>query len=173
MVRAGVTQFVGDGAAGEFGPVAVAAEVDEEDVTAPLAGDLVHRGGGSVVAEVAVPAEDALFGGPRAGGIVLEKFDVVIRFEDQGVDVADTFENEVRGVAEVGQNANAMAGGALVNAEADGISGVVGDGKVFDFQVADGEGATGGEESPRGACAVFPFGVFGERFGGEAVGVDG
>lgn len=167
----GVTQFVGNGASGEFRTVAVAAEVNEEDMAAAVADDFVHGSGGGLVAEVAMPAEDALLRGPRARGVVLEKFDVVVCFENQGVGVTDAFEHEACGVAKVGEDANAVAGRALADAEANGVSGIVRDGKVFNFQVADDKGIAGGEKSPRWARAVFPFSAFGEGFRGEAVGV--
>lgn len=164
---ADLLEAFGDGGVGEFGAVAIAAEVAEVDVAEVGADDFRGGVGSGGIAEVAVATEDALFGGPGASGIFLEEFEVVVGFEDEDVGGADALDDEFSGVAEVGEEADVAGGGA--EEEADGVLGVVGDGERIDRDIAEIEGATGLELSE--GEGVFALALDG--FGGEAVAVDG
>lgn len=75
-----LVELTGNSAVGKLGTVAVAAKMGEGNVAKFVGEDISSEFGGVFVAEMAVPAKDALFGGPRAVRIVLEHFDVVVRF---------------------------------------------------------------------------------------------
>ncbi len=156
-----------DGGAGVSGGVAVGAEVAEVEVFQAGGDDFGGDVGGGFVGEVAVAGEDALFDGPGAAAVGVEEVEVVIGFEDEGAGGADAFDDEAGGVAEVGEEADVAV--AVVEHEADGVVGVVGDGEAVDLEVAELEGGAGFEEAPGGAGGEFGL----ERFGGEAVAVDG
>jgi len=148
---------------GELEVVAFATEMGEEDLLEGVAGDVGEQGGGRFVGEVALAAEDALFEGPRAEGVVHQSF-VVVGFEHDELASAQAFAGELRGHAEVGGDAE--AGGAAGEDEAHGRVGIVGQGERQDLDVANPEGATIGEE--------VPFKLFGPADGprGVAVGVE-
>ena len=82
MVVAVFAEAVADDLFGEFGAVAVFAEVAEVDVFEFVSGDFDGEGRGGVVGEVAVAGEDALFDGPRAAGVVVEEGQIVVGFQD-------------------------------------------------------------------------------------------
>jgi hypothetical protein len=166
-----LAQFCADNGLRKFGFVAVAAEVGEDKMTEPVADDFGGHGGGGVVVKVAMPAHDALFGGPRADGVFLKHFNVVIGFENEQVELPDAFDDEFGGVAEVGDDADRVS--AVVDRERDGVMGIVRDTERFDGQVADGEGVAVGEDAPRDADAIGPIGFVIDGLGGEAVGVHG
>ena len=71
-----------DGVAGEFGGVAVLAQVGEEDVAEVFGGDFGDELCGGLVREVAVAGKDALFHRPGALGVVLEEGFVMVGFDD-------------------------------------------------------------------------------------------
>lgn len=71
---AGPVHFGGNDFMGQFGTVAVAAEVAEINVAEVGVDDGFEGGGGGFVGEVAVAAGDALLQRPGAAGIVLEHF---------------------------------------------------------------------------------------------------
>lgn len=167
VAGADLLEAFGDGGVGEFGAVAVAAEVAEVDVAEVGTDDFRGGVGSGGITEVAVSAEDALFGGPRSAGIFLEEFEVVVGFEDEDVGGADALDDEFGGVAEVGEEADVAGGGA--EEESDGVLGVVGDGERIDGDIAEVEGAAG-LELPEGEG---DFALAVDGFGGEAVAVDG
>ena len=160
-------EAVVDDFVGEFGAVAVAAEVAEVDVAEVGVHDLFGDVRGGVVGEMAVAAEDALLDAPRALGVVLEQFEVVVGFEDKGVGGADAFEDELGGVPQVGQEADVS--GRRMEKKSNRIVGVVRHAEGVHGQVADLEGGAGGEEAEvqaRGGLGL-------DDFLGEAVAVDG
>ena len=147
-MRVGGTDFleaVVDDFVREFGAVAVAAEVAEVNVAQVGVHDLLGDLRGGVVREMAVAAEDALLHAPRTLGVVLQKFEVVIGFEDQGVRRADAFEDELGGVAEVGQEADVSRRG--MQEKTHRIIRVMRHGEGVHREVADLEGSAGGEEA--------------------------
>jgi hypothetical protein len=132
-------------AAGDLGAVAVAAQVAEVQVPQAGRGHLLDRVGGGIVGKMSVAAKDSLFEAPRPPGIVLEQFDVVVGFQEQGVGVAHAFDNEFGDIAEIGDKAEVARGSA--QQESDGILGIVGHGEGFDDDVAHLEGGAGLEEA--------------------------
>jgi len=112
VARTEAAKRFADDAPSQIGPIAVAAEVAKNEVTQfrgdDLFGDLCRR----VVREMAVAAENALLGGPRATSVVLKHFHVVVGFEHERMGGADAFDDEFRGVAEVGEETNVPGCGA-------------------------------------------------------------
>ena len=98
-----------DGLPGEFGPVAIAAEMGEEHVPKFITGNITGERGGGIIAEVAVTAHDALFQRPGPGGIFLEELQVVVGFHDQHIHLANAFRDQLGGMAEIGQHADGEA----------------------------------------------------------------
>lgn len=72
---------------------------------------------------MAVPAQDALLDAPRALGVGLEQLQVMIGFQQEHVRGANAFDDEVGGMAEVGQETNVSRSRA--DQKADRIVGVV------------------------------------------------
>ena len=134
-----------DDGLGEVGSVAVAAEVAEVKVPKVGGHDCGGEFSGSLVGEVAVPAEDALFGGPRASGVVLQHRHVVIGFEYKGMGGAHSFDDEAGGMAEVGEETDVPRRSA--QEEANGIVGVVWHAEGVDGDVAKFKSGAGGKES--------------------------
>jgi len=62
--------------------------------------------GRSVVGEVAVPAEDALLGGPGPARVVLQHLHAMIGFQHEGMGGAHAFHDEPGGMAEVREEAD-------------------------------------------------------------------
>ena len=150
----------------EFGTVAVAAEVAEVKMLKLGGDDLDCDFRSSFVGKMAVPAGDALFEAPGPARIILEHFQIVIRFEHKHVGGADPFTNEARGVAEIGEKTNLVP--ARVEHEANGIVGVVRDGKRIHAHIADIEGSAGGKD----AAIEFGFELKLDGFAREAVAVN-
>ncbi len=90
----------------------------------------------NVIREMAGAAHDALLDVPRIRPD-FEHFEVVIRFEDEAIGVAQMEFDEFRQIAEVGNDGDFCAVGA--ERVAHGISGVVRNGEWRNFDVADGE----------------------------------
>lgn len=117
---------------------------------------------------MAVARHDALLGGPRTFGVVLEKVFVVVGFDDECLRLLDPLARELGCEAEVGQETQHCW--AVVEHEADWVHRVVRHaeglhGDVFDLKIGAGD-----EDAPvfceRGRLAF-------EGFGGERVCVDG
>ena len=112
-------------------------------------------------------AGDALFQAPGPARIVLEHFQIVIRFEHEDIGGANTFANQARGVAKVREETDFMAAG--VQHVTDGIVGVVRNGKRVDANIADVERRTGREQ-----VTAFEFNLelqF-DRFASQAIAVN-
>ena len=116
-------EAVVDDAVGEFGAIALAAQVAEVEMAQVGGHDLLGGISGGLVREMAVPAQDALLEAPGAAGAILQHFDVVVGLQHQRMGGADPFEHQARGVAEVGQEADVAGAGA--EQEADRVLGVV------------------------------------------------
>ena len=173
MAGADFAEFVGYGLLGEFGPVAIAAEMGQEHMAEPVAGDIAGERGGGIIAEVAVTAHDALLQRPGARGVFLKKFQVVIGFDDERIHLADAFRDELGHVTEIGQHADRHAGAGLANDIADGIVGIVGYAERFHEEIADLERTARGKQAPGNADGRRPLGIGGDGFGGETIGVNG
>ena len=156
-----------DDGLGEGRAVTIAAEVAEVEVAQLRGHDFRGELSGGVVGEVAVPAEDALLGRPRALGVVLEHFDIVIGFEDEDVRLADAFDDEPGGVAEIGEESDIAGMGP--EEESNGIVGVMRDAKGIDGEVAEFEGRPGVKEPELERDLKLRL----DGFLGQAVAIDG
>lgn len=156
-------ELSGNDRCGEVGGVAVATEVPKDDAGEALGGDLTDEVGGLVVRKVTVAIRDSLLGGPGTMGIVLEHDFVVVCLGEEGVDALQAIDNEAGDVADVAEDAEA----AVITSkdEADGIDGVVGDGKGFDVDVVDLKIGSGFE--------MVPFDLGFDLFADDGAGVGG
>ena len=129
VAEAGGEQMGADGVEGALEVVAFAAEVGEKHLPEGVAGDVGEQGGGHLVGEVALAAEDALLEGPGARAAVDEIL-VVVGFENDELAAAEAFAGDGGGDAEIGGDAESRGAGG--QDEPDGIIGIVGEGEGED-----------------------------------------
>ncbi len=146
MGGADVVKLLGHDFLGEFGFIAFAAEVGEVEVAQVGGHDLGSSLGGGDVGKMAVAAENALFETPGATGTILEHLHIVIGFEHKDIGGTEAVENHLGHVAEVGGEADVAGGSA--DEIADGILGIVRDGKGFDGDIGEFKGVAGVEDVP-------------------------
>ena len=127
----------------EFRAIAVAAEVAEIQVTQLSRHNLFGGIGGTVVGEVSVAAEDALLEAPRAAGVFLQEFYIVIGFQQENIGSADAFDDQSGGVTKVGEETDVAGRG--VEQESDGIGGVMRHGERIHNDIAHIETGAGAE----------------------------
>jgi hypothetical protein len=108
-----------------------------------------HDLGGGIsrrfVREMPMPPQNALFEAPGPPGTVLQHLDIVIRFQQEHIRGADTFEHKLRRMPKVREESN-IAGGSAEK-EADRILGVMGDRKRFNCDIPDVESRARREEA--------------------------
>ena len=141
-----LAQARGDDAGSEFGRVAVAAEVAEDDAGEAGAGDLTDEFGGLLVGEVAVAVADALLRRPGTLRVVLEEGFVIVRLGEKGVDTSEPIDDHSRDMADIAENSQTAV--AALEAKSDRVDGIVGHGKGLDFDSVDLEGVAGFELLP-------------------------
>ena len=161
------------GQTSEFRNIVGFRQVAEDDA---VGGSVVVVGeelGGGVVGEVADAGENTLLNRPGVG-TVAQHLEVVVGFDEQNIDLAESGLDVGRQVAEVGGDGHADGFSTGVEDEATGIGGVVRDGEGGDIEVADREINAGAEVLDRGEGGGIDFFA---RLGGAAkfffVGVDG
>ena len=93
-----------------------------------------------VIRKMARAAENALLDDPGIGAD-LEHVEIVIGFEDQAIGVAEMDFDELRHVAEVGDDGELGAVGA--EGEGDGVGGIMRNGEGVDVDVANSEALAG------------------------------
>jgi hypothetical protein len=89
----------------------------------------------SVIGQMTVPTENALFQTPRATRIVLQHLHIVIRFKDENISGANAFDNQFGAVTEVGEKTNFASG--RVQKKSDGINRIVRHRKRVHAHIAD------------------------------------
>lgn len=92
-----------------LGPVAITTQVTEAQPGQAFRHDLFGDIGCGIIGQMAVTAEDSLFGAPGAFEIVLQEFDVVVGLQHQNVGQSHTFRDQPGGVAEIGEEADVSA----------------------------------------------------------------
>ena len=118
-------QAVVDDALGQFGAIALAAQMAEIQMPQVGGHDLLGGIRGGFVREMPVPAQNALLEAPGAAGTILQHLHVMVRLQHQRMGRADPFEHQPRGMAKVRQETDVPGAGA--QQEADGVLGVVRD----------------------------------------------
>ncbi len=100
----------------------------------------------SVIREMAGAAHHALLDVPRVRAD-LEHFEIVIGFQDEAAGAAEMVLHKFRQIAKVGDDGDFFHHISLTisEGEADGVGGVMRDGKRGDFDVADAEAVAGME----------------------------
>ena len=89
---------------------------------------LLDYAGGGGIGKMTVPRHDPLFHRPGAMRIVLQKFFVMIRFDHEGMHFAQTFDQHLRRVTKIGDEAEPAIAG--VKSITDRLDRVVRDGEV-------------------------------------------
>ena len=100
--------------------------------------NLFHNIGGGVVGEMAMSAENALLEAPGPAAVVLQHFDVMVGFQQEDVGLADALDDQLGGVAQVGQESD-IAGGCA-DQEGGGVIGIMRHGEGVHRQVTDLDG---------------------------------
>jgi hypothetical protein len=147
----------------QFRRVAILAEVAQQgaaEAVARNAGQHLTCGG---IREVAVSRHDALFCRPRAPGVILKHFFVVIGLDEKGVDRPDAFDDHSGGKAQICEEAKGLS--LVAEHEADRFGGIVWDGETLDLEGSQLEKGTGLEDFP-----CHSFGQVRKSFCGESVG---
>ena len=101
MPRPDAVEALADDAMGQFGAIAIAAQVGQVNPLQFSRNNLLRKLRRRVVREMAVSAQDALLDAPRSLRIVLQELQVVIGFEQEDVRRAHPFDNQLGGVAKV------------------------------------------------------------------------
>lgn len=154
-------------AGGEFGGVAIPAEVTEHHAFEFPGKQLFDdcRGGG--VREMTVARLNALLHGPRTMRIVLQKFFVMIRLDHEGMDLTQALDHHLRRVTEIGNKPERARAG--VKRVSDRIDRIVRNGKGLNGDIADRKIRPGPKKPPvpmSGQCSAT------DRFGRERVAIN-
>lgn len=160
-------EFLTNDLVSEIRPVAVSAQMRQENVTESVGCNFAKQSSRCVVAEVTVPAHNALLQRPWPHGIILKQFQIVIGFDDERISRTHTFDDKLRDVTKVGEYADNLV--AMPDNETDRIVSVVRNAKRFDGQIANRERRAGGKQSPRNADTAVRLRIGGNRFGGQPV----
>jgi hypothetical protein len=120
---------------GQFGAIAVAAQVAQVDVPQFRGYDFFRNRGGGLVREVAVTTEDPLFHAPRPAPIVLQELKIMIGLEHEDACLADSFDDEFGGMPKVGEESHVARGS--VNEKPDRVVGIVGYRECVDRYISD------------------------------------
>jgi len=152
VISADLPEALTDRAMGELRPVTVTAQVPEIQTPQFIRDDLLSDFGGSDIGEMTVAAEDALFDAPGAPGVFLEQLQVMIGLQQENIRRADAFDDQLRGIAEVGQKTEVAR--PRPQEKTDGIARVVWNGKSIDANVTYLKRRAGAENA-----AVAEFGM--------------
>ena len=136
----------GHGSLGQLRGVAIAAEMTQDHALDFAREKLFDHRRGRRVRKMAVPRHDPLFHRPWPYLTGLEKFLIMIRLDDERVHFAQSFHEHLRGVPEVGDEAEAAASG--VKGKADRLDRVVRYRKGLHRDIADREFRAGSEQPP-------------------------
>ena len=139
----------------EFGAIAFAAQVGEVKMAQFGGHDLRGGFGGGLVGKMAMPSENALLEAPRSADAILQHLYVVIGFEHEHIRRADALDDQLRHVAEVGDEGD-VAGGRAQQIT-NGILGVVRNGERIHEQVTDFKARAGLEQPAIEFCFELEF----------------
>ena len=117
-------------------------------------------------------AENSAFEGKGAIHVVFEHGDIVIGFQYEVVHIPDFLTDAFGGMSEVGQPGEGAVGIEQIffppgKNVADGVVGIMGDGKGFDGDVAKLKGLSGFKDGPFGGVGQFALNGSGGRSVGK------
>ncbi len=126
----------------DIGIVVFLGDVSEDEVTCARVKAIRIRKifTDSVIRKMAGTGENALLDDPGVGAD-LEHVEIVVGFEDEAISIAQMNFDEFRHIAEVG--ADGGFGAVSAEGEADGVGGIVRDGKGMNIDIADDKALTG------------------------------
>src|SRR5438093_4531146 len=166
---AGFAERVAHGLERESGCIAIAAEMAEHDTIDFSRKQFFDHDGGCVIGEMSVPRLNPLFHRPGPMGIVLQKFFVVVCFDDQGMNLPKPFHNHLGRVTEIGDESESAR--SRIERESDRIDRVVRDREGLDQNIANGELGAGAEDPP--VAMSIQRAVVADHFGGLGVRING
>jgi len=137
---------------GQFRAVAVTAEMAQIQMAQFRRNDLFGDVGRRDIGEVTPLALDSLFDAPGTSGVFLEQLQVMIGLQQENIRRADAFDDQLRGIAEVGQKTEVAR--PRPQEKTDGIARVVWNGKSIDANVTYLKRRAGAENA-----AVEEFGM--------------
>jgi hypothetical protein len=124
-----------------FRAVAIRAEMAENDLRKPGMGNFTEQLADLDVGKVTVFRRNALLDRPRALGVELKKFVVVVRLDKKSAKLAQPLRHVTRNKARIGNKAETIR--CISNHKSDGIDRVVLDREALDRKVVDGKGLPG------------------------------
>jgi hypothetical protein len=145
--------------------VAIAAEMSENDALDSAGKQLLDYARRGVIRQMPMPRLDALLHRPRSVLVVLQKFLVVVRFDDQRVHSTQSFDQHFGGVTEIGDKTEAARAG--VKYKSDGIDCVMRHRKRLHENVADRKLRAGTKDSP--ISVSIQRTIAADRFGSERI----
>src|SRR5438132_8427858 len=143
---AGFVERVAHGLERKSGRIAIAAEMAEHDTIDFSRKQFFDHGGGRVIGEMSVPRLNPLFHRPGPMRIILQKFFVVVCFDDQGMNLPKPFHNHLGRVTEIGDESESAR--SRIERESERIDRVVRHGKRLHENVANLELGAGAKDSP-------------------------
>src|SRR6476646_4034881 len=104
-------QLCADGAGGQFRSIAIAGEMAEHDTFNFSRQQLLKDAGRGSIGKVAMSRHDPLLHRPGPMRIVLQKFLVMIRLDNERVHLAQTFDQHFCGITKIGNETEATIAG--------------------------------------------------------------
>ena len=135
-----------DGGQGKLGRVAIAAEMAEHDALDFSRQQLLDHGCRRCIREMPVARLDPLLHRPRPMRIVLQKFFVMIRFDHERVHLAQSLDDHLRRVTEIGDETEPARSG--VKGKSERIDRIVRHGKSLHRDVANRKLRAGPKNPP-------------------------
>jgi hypothetical protein len=167
LAAAALCEHRANRACGEFRRVAIAAEMTEHDALEFPGEQLLDHGCRRRIRKVTVPRLDPLLHRPGPMRIILQKFFVVIRLDDERLDLAQPLDHHLRRVTKIGDEPECARAG--VKRVPDGIDRIVRDGKSLNGDIADRKVRTSPKQLPVSVCGQ---GSAADRFRRERVAIN-
>ena len=130
----------------QLGRITVARKMAEDDALNFSRQQLFDHAGRCRIGKMTVARHDPLLHRPGPMRIILQKFFVVVGFDDEGMHFAQSFDQHFGGIPEIGDKTQAAI--TSMKGVADRLDGIMRDGKTLDQNIADSEFGTGAKDSP-------------------------
>src|SRR6476646_5510564 len=138
-------QLCADGAGGQFRGIAISGEMAEHDTFNFSRQQLLEDAGRGGIGKVAVSRHDPLLHRPGPMRIVLQKFLVMIRFDNERMHLPQVFDQHFCRITKISDETEATIAG--MKRVTDWVYRIVRDGKTLHQDIADGELGAGAKNS--------------------------
>src|SRR5437764_13538023 len=161
-------QLCANRASGQFRGIAIAGQMAEHDPLNFSRQQLLENAGRSGIGKMAMSRHDPLLHRPGPMRIVLQEFLVMIRFDNERMHLAQTFDQHFCRITKIGDETEATITG--MKRVTDWLYRVVRDGKTLHQDIADGELGAGAKNSP---VFVFAQSEAADRFRSLRIAING